>query len=181
MLDYKETLDRKGGSSFSNWSQAGKQLNDTMQVILQSKMHVIACMRSKQEYVLAEETNAKGKTVHVPRKIGLAPIMRDNIEYEFSTVLEVGMDHNATTSKDRTGLFVDKIFQIDESTGEQIACWLSGMSDTTETERFVNMIHSADSKDTLSTIGTKIKESTLPEQEKGLIREVYRKKYSSLA
>ena len=52
----------------------------------------------------------------------------------------------------------------------------SSCNDATKTERFVNMIHSADSKDTLSAIGTKIKENTLSKQEKGLIRKVYRKK-----
>jgi len=181
ILEEKNSIDRRGGNQYTNWTEPTKHLNETLYTILQSNIHVIACMRVKTEYVIQEETNQKGKTVSVPKKVGLSPIMRDGIEYEFTSMFEVGMDHNATTSKDRTGLFVDRVFQIDEGTGERIACWLAGMSDTTETERFVSMIHSADSKDTLSVIGAKIKESTLPEQEKGLIREVYRKKYSSLA
>jgi hypothetical protein len=141
-------------------------------------------MRSKTEYVM--ETNAKGK--EVPKKVGLAPIIRDNIEYEFSTVLEIGMDHNATPSKDRTGLFLDKTFQINERTGELIAQWLSGSqvkeepaNYVTETDHFLRMIHDADSKDALGKIGLKIKESKLPEKQKDVIRSVYKERFKSLA
>ena len=34
------------------------------------------------------------------------------------------MDHKAETSKDRTGIFTDKIFQITEETGEEIKKWI---------------------------------------------------------
>jgi len=184
VLDYKDNLDRKGGNSFLNWNHAGKHLNETMQVILQSKMHIIACMSSKQEYVLQTETNAKGKEVQVPKKIGLAPVMREGIDYEFTTMFEIGMDHFCTLSKDRTGLFVDKTFQITERTGEQIAKWLSGVNsvgDNGETQRFLQMIHAADNRDSLNEIGSKIKNSTLTEQQKESIRSVYRERLGSLA
>ena len=110
--------------------------------------------------------------------------MRDGIEYEFTTVLEIGMDHKATPSKDRTGLFIDRTFQIDERTGELIAGWLSGTPQpdySTETDSFLNLIHNADSKSTLNKIGLKIKESTLPESVKAAIREVYKERFNSLA
>jgi hypothetical protein len=146
-------------------------------------------MRSKQEYILQEETDFKGKTVQVPKKIGLAPVMRDSIEYEFTTVLEIGMDHKATPSKDRTGLFLDKTFQIDERTGQQVAGWLSGTPQpvnqepdySTETDSFLNLIHNAESKESLNRIGQQIKTSTLPEQQKDIIRSVYRERFKSLA
>jgi len=176
----------EGGNSFSNWNHAGKHLNETLQTILQSKIHVIACLRVKTEYVLQEEVNAKGKTVSVPKKVGLSPVMREGIDYEFTTMFEVGMDHNATTSKDRTGLFTDKTFLITERTGEQIALWLSGANPSiddgeTETDAFLQMIHAADNRDTLKEIGSKIKNSTLSEQQKEVIRNVYRERSNSLA
>ena len=185
-LDEKANIDRKGGNSFSNWNEASKHFNEALQAILQSKIHVIACLRVKTEYVVQEETNTKGKSVSVPKKIGLAPVMRDNIEYEFTTVLELGMDHAASPSKDRTGLFVDKTFRIDERTGEQIAGWLRNAPtpepvDNTETENFLQMIYEADNKDTLNRIGLKIKESHLPESAKAIIRGAYREKFNSLA
>ena len=185
VLDYKDSLDRKGGNSFTNWNQAGKQLNDTIQAILQSRLHVIACLRVKQEYVLQTETNARGKEVQVPKKIGLAPVMRDGIDYEFTTMFEIGMDHFCTPSKDRTGLFIDRTFQVTEQTGEQIALWLAGKPVNQEpadsTESFLKMIHDADSRDALNKIGLKIKESRLPEKERDIIRNVYRERSNSLA
>jgi len=90
--------------------------------LLQSNIHLIACLRSKTEYVL--EPNEKGK--QVPKKIGLAPIMRDGVEFEFTTVFNLDSAHQAMADKDRTGLFADKIFRITEDTGKVIAEWLRG-------------------------------------------------------
>lgn len=120
VLEYKDQLDKRGGNSFANWSEANKHYDLLIRAILFSKIHVICCMRSKIDYVL--ETNDKGK--QVPRKVGMAPIMRDGIEYEFSTVFDLDMSHQALASKDRTGLFRDRIFLIEEETGELIKDWL---------------------------------------------------------
>ena len=188
ILDEKSNIDRRGGNQYTNWNVPTAHLNETIQTILQSKIHVIACLRVKQEYVLQEETNAKGKSVQVPKKVGLAPVMRDNIEYEFSTVLEVGMDHRCNASKDRTGQFVDKTFLIDEGTGELIAGWLVGnpvnqepTGYCTETDHFLKMIHDAGSKDALGKIVSKIKASKLSDTDKEIIRKAYRERSNSLA
>ena len=110
--------------------------------------------------------------------------MRDNVEYEFTTMFEVGMDHNATTSKDRTGLFVDKTFPITERTGELIAGWLNGVNlvmPCSDTDTFLRQIADADSKEVLGKIGLKIKESALPEAQRETIRNAYRERLSALA
>lgn len=122
ILDYKTRLDGRGGNSYTNWAEAGKRFRQVLDAILISDMHVICCLRSKTEYVLEE--NEKGK--HVPRKVGMAPIMRDGIEFEFTTVFDLDFVHNAQTSKDRTGIFHEQIFQITEETGEQLVQWLNG-------------------------------------------------------
>ena len=121
VLDYKTKLDKRGGNSFANWSEANTHYDLMLRAILFSKIHVIVCMRSKMEYVLQE--NEKGK--HVPQKVGMAPVMRDGAEYEFSCVLDLSMSHEAQASKDRTTLFGDKIFIITEETGAQIIEWLN--------------------------------------------------------
>lgn len=122
VLEFKDALDRRGGNSFTNWKDADKKFDPVIAEFLQSKIHLICCMRSKMDYIL--EDNGKGK--QAPKKVGLAPIMRENIDYEFSTVFDVAMDHTAVASKDRSGLFPnDRVFQIDENTGKQIMQWLS--------------------------------------------------------
>lgn len=122
ILEYKSKLDsRPGTNSYTNWNEAGKKFDGIISAVLQSKIHLIACMRSKMDYIL--EDNGKGKMA--PKKVGLAPVMRDGIEYEFTTVFDIALDHNAQVSKDRSSLFTDKIFQITEDTGKQIKTWLS--------------------------------------------------------
>ncbi|MEX2347709.1 MAG: AAA family ATPase [Balneolaceae bacterium] len=128
VLEYKNQLDKRGGNSYTNWNEANKNYDLMLRAILFSKIHVIACMRSKMEYVLEE--NDKGK--HVPKKIGMAPIMRDGVEYEFSTVFDLDIAHQAMASKDRTKLFGDKIFQITEETGVQLRDWLNESIDASE-------------------------------------------------
>ncbi len=122
ILAYKDQIDAHGkGNSYTNWKQADAKFDPVIEAVLQSKIHLIFCMRSKMDYAQTEE-NGK-KTV---KKLGLAPIMRDGLEYEFTTVFDIGLDHSALASKDRSGLFpTDKPFIITEESGREIANWLS--------------------------------------------------------
>ena len=120
ILAYKDSLDKRGGNSYTNWNDAGKKFKEALDAVLQAPLHVICCMRSKMDY--AQEKDERGKTTI--RKVGLAPIMRDGIEFEFTTVFDIDMAHHAKTSKDRTGLFRDNIFQITEKTGQELLAWM---------------------------------------------------------
>ena len=122
ILADKAHLDlQKKGHPSANWAQPTKDFNATIQKFLHSRIHLISCMRSKTDYVL--ETNEQGK--QVPRKVGLAPMMRDGIDYEFTVLFDVMSNHHATVSKDRTGLFVhEDHFLITEETGRTLASWL---------------------------------------------------------
>jgi hypothetical protein len=123
ILDRKAKMDsRPGSNSYTNWNTMTPEHEKFKSAILQSDIHVIVTLRSKQEYIL--ETNDKGK--QAPKKVGLAPIQRDALEYEFTVVFDIAMNHEAEVSKDRTGLFVDKVFQVSEQTGETVAKWLAG-------------------------------------------------------
>jgi hypothetical protein len=98
--------------------------------IVHADVHIIATMRSKQDYVL--ETNDKGK--QAPKKVGLAPVQREGMEYEFTVCFDVAMNHEAEASKDRTGLFGGKLFQVTEATGQTLKTWLmEGKSDILST------------------------------------------------
>ena len=124
ILDYKSKLDMRGGNSYTNWANAGAKFDSVLQAILVSKLHIICCMRSKMDYAI--DTDERGKKSI--RKVGLAPIMRDGIEFEFSLVLDLDMNHKAVASKDRTRLFDGKIEEITESTGEILNNWRLGKS-----------------------------------------------------
>jgi hypothetical protein len=60
----------------------------------------------------------------IPEKIGLKPVQKEGIDYEFTLAFELSMDHKARASKDRTGMFVDKEpFRINKAVGRHIAQW----------------------------------------------------------
>jgi hypothetical protein len=113
------------GNSFTNWAKVTPRHNSFVQRILQSPCHVIATIRSKQDYVLSEKN---GKMV--PEKVGLKGVTREGLDYEFTLVFDVDIKHNVSASKDRTGMFMDKpSFVISDKTGERIMRWcLSGKS-----------------------------------------------------
>lgn len=121
ILDVKNKMDARGGNSYTNWGKLTPEQEKLVSTILGLKIHLIANLRSKQDYVL--ELNEKGKST--PRKVGMAPIQREGMEYEFTTVFDIGMDHSATASKDRTGLFSGQYFQIEKKTGKQLMDWLA--------------------------------------------------------
>ena len=87
-------------------------------------MHIAATLRTKTEYVI--EDNASGKKA--PRKVGMAPVFREGFEYEMSVFFELALDHSASATKDRTGLFDGRYFIITPEIGAQIHQWLAGAS-----------------------------------------------------
>ena len=119
LLQEKEKLDLRGGNSFLNWSKMTPKQESFVSSILHSPIHTICTIRSKSDYIV--ETNDRGKAA--PKKVGLAPIQRDGIEYEFSVVFDVALDHSACASKDRTGMFSDRIFKIDDSISKELTDW----------------------------------------------------------
>lgn len=113
------------GNSFTNWNKITPRHNAFVQKILQSNCHVIATLRTKQDYVLSEKN---GKMV--PEKVGLKSVQRDGTDYEFTVVFDLDIKHLAKASKDRTGLFMDQPEDIiTPQHGKQILNWCnSGIS-----------------------------------------------------
>ena len=117
------------GNSFANWAKVTPRHDAFIQAILQAKCHVICTMRSKESYVIEE--NSKGK--QEPRKVGAEAIQRQGVNYEFSVVLTMDVTHQATSTKDRTGLFpVNHWFVPSIETGAQLREWLERGVDAPE-------------------------------------------------
>lgn len=116
LLDFHSKL---AGNSFTNWAKVTPRQKSFMNKILQLDAHVIATMRTKQDYVLNQKD---GK--FIPEKVGLKSVQRDGVDYEFTLVFDVDIKHFALSSKDRTGLFMGKPeFVISEVTGKEILDW----------------------------------------------------------
>lgn len=121
LLDMKDKITQSGkGNDWTSWRYVTPLHNQMVEAILQSKCHIIATARSKMKYT-AEEENGKVKRI---RKIGLDPVLREGMEYEFTVVLDISSEHVATSSKDRTGLFDGQFFTPGRETGQKILSWL---------------------------------------------------------
>jgi hypothetical protein len=88
---------KSGSDSYRAWSKGTPLQQRMVDAILRHPSHVIYTMRSKMEYALVDGDKGK-KTV---QKIGLAPVQRDGIEYEFTVMMDVDMRHVAHVTKSR--------------------------------------------------------------------------------
>jgi DNA polymerase III delta prime subunit len=121
ILQRKEETDARGGNHFSNWAPFTKEHNEFRAALLNCPIHLIVTMRSKQAYQMSEGDGKKA----APKKMGMAPIQREGMEYEFTVTFDLQMDHKAAASKDRTGMFADQLTDLlKPEPGRSLAEWL---------------------------------------------------------
>lgn len=92
-----ELKDRQGGNSFVAWKNVSPMHARMIDAILHSPSHVIATMRSKTEYII--ETDDRGRAA--PRKVGMAPVQRAGVEYEFDLYCSLDAEHIMKVTKSR--------------------------------------------------------------------------------
>ena len=114
-------VDKAGGQFQSGWKVGTPQQNLLIDNLINSPMHIITTLRVKTEYVV--EKNERGK--NEPRKIGLAPIQRDQLEYEFTVFMTMSQDHIAHVTKDNTKLFDQQFVKPSNAMGENLMAWLN--------------------------------------------------------
>ncbi len=114
-----EIVDKLGGR-YQDWSKVTPRHARFIQAILQSTSHVLTTVRKKQDYAMTQDANGRLKV----EKKGLKEITREGFEYELTLSFDLSQNHLAATSKDRTGLFMDKPeFQITAETGKTLKAW----------------------------------------------------------
>lgn len=107
------------GNSFTNWGKLTPRYNAFIQAMLNSTSHIIATVRSKQEYVLSEKNGRQ-----VPEKVGMKGVQRDGIDYEFTLVFEIDCKQQASATKDRTSLFINKPpVKLSQKEGKILSDW----------------------------------------------------------
>ncbi len=114
-----EQVEKLGGR-YQDWGKVTPRHQKFIQAILQSPNHVITTVRKKQDYAMTQDTNGRLKV----EKKGLKEITREGFEYELTLSFDIAQNHLATTSKDRTSLFMDKPdFKITNETGKTLSEW----------------------------------------------------------
>ncbi|MBP1083482.1 AAA family ATPase [Bacillus capparidis] len=115
-----ETHGQMQGNSFQNWGKMAPETTKLVKTLTQNDVHILATLRTKQEYVV--EPNNEGKMA--PRKVGTKPVQKDEMEYEFMLNFQIDIDHVAETSKDNTQLFEGHPQKINADVGRNLYKWL---------------------------------------------------------
>lgn len=104
------------GNTWAAWNETTPRHRSFVDAILQSPMHIVATMRSKTETVQGDDKKVK--------KLGMKPIQREGMEYEYTVVLDLEHEkHFAVATKDRTRLFTEPHI-ISPDTGKRLIAWL---------------------------------------------------------
>lgn len=88
----------RSGNSFAAWREATPVHNSLVDGMLDADCHVIVTMRAKTEYV-QEKDERTGKTS--VRKVGMQPVQRDGLEYEFDITADLDWSNQLVVSKTR--------------------------------------------------------------------------------
>lgn len=126
LLDIHGDEEKKTRNSFTAWKTVTPKHQALIDAIVQSKIHVIATMRAKTDYAMDTE-NGKTKV----KSVGLAPVQRDGMEYEFDVVATLDIENNFIVQKSRCPMLSGKVFH---KAGVQVAeilnVWLQGVKQT---------------------------------------------------
>lgn len=119
-----EAARRARDNRFAGWKSGTPAQDAMVDAILNAPCHVIATMRSKMEYV--QERNGEGKTVI--RRVGMAPIQREGIEYEFTVTADLDTDHRLAVAKTRCRLLASRVYEPGAAgeMGRVLKGWLDG-------------------------------------------------------
>ena len=92
------TARNKSGNSWAAWREVSPKHNRMVDAMLSAPIHILVSMRVKTEWVLDKDLKT-GKIV--PRKVGLQPIMRDGVEYEFDVCGDMDQENTLQITKTR--------------------------------------------------------------------------------
>jgi len=111
------------GSTFTAWRDVTPMHNRLVDAMLSCRAHLIVTLRSKMEYVL--EPDDRGKMA--PRKVGLAPVQREGLDYEFTIVGDLNLAHDLIVSKSRADVVPvgDVISKPGAQLARKLADWLA--------------------------------------------------------
>ena len=93
----QESARSKSNNSFAAWRNVTPLHNRLLDTILGVPIHVFCTMRVKTEYVIEKDEKGRQQI----RKVGLSPVMRDGVEYEFDVVADMEQGNTLTVSKTR--------------------------------------------------------------------------------
>lgn len=168
-LEQVDNASKRGGNSYTAWRDVTPQHNALVDAIIGCKAHVLVTMRAKTEYVLEEDSRGK----KVPKKVGMAAIQREGLEYEFDVVGDMRIEGNEfVVSKTRCPAMTGQVFQQPgKDVADILKAWLTDgaelppapekkpveLAEETVVDEFAKRIAAAESIKELTPIATEIK------------------------
>lgn len=149
---------RAGGNSFGGWKEARPIERQMIDALLAYPGHVIVTMRTKTEYVVEEDIRGK----KVPRKIGLKPVQRDGIEYEFDIVGDLDIENTLVVTKTRCKeLSGEVLSKPDELLAKRILAWLDDGAQLPTVPDYVTRAAAAETADELRALYKEVQQRNL--------------------
>lgn len=127
IVNEKAQSSRSKNTFTEGWGgkEGGTALQNAMiDRIFASPCHIICTFRQKMEYVQEKDDN--GKTI--VKKLGVKPVQRDDLEYEFDLTLKLNDNHTADVIKNTLSFINEeelKINPITEAFGKDLGDYLS--------------------------------------------------------
>ncbi len=94
------------GQDFRNWAKVTPLHNAFVDAMLGTGLHVIATMRAKEDYATEAGEGGKLKV----RPVGMGPIQRKGVQYEFDIVGSMDIDNVLSIEKTRCSLLIHASF-----------------------------------------------------------------------
>ena len=113
---------RNRGNKFAGWAKGTPLWRSLLDALIFAPCHVIVTMRSKMDYVQTTDANGRAKV----EKMGMAPVARNDVEYEFTIVAELDQSHRLTITKSRCSALADQVAAPHQSNklAEVLVDWL---------------------------------------------------------
>lgn len=120
------------GNTYAGWKEGTPIWRALLDSLVFAPCHIIVTMRSKMDYVQNKDSN--GKTTI--EKVGMAPVARNDVEYEFTVVGDMDQTHRMTITKSRCDELADQSAQAHQTQKLALVLrdWL-GSADTTAPAR----------------------------------------------
>lgn len=128
IVDQVAAQQRGPDNKFAAWNTGTKAQDQMVSALLTSPCHVIATMRSKMAYVQEKVTDDKGREKTQIRRLGMEPVQRDDLEYEFTVTADLDKEHNLRIEKTRCSVLADAVFEAGQASqmGRTLKEWLDG-------------------------------------------------------
>ena len=112
-----DMVDAKGGQ-FNAWKDVTPHHKALVHALLTLPGHLIVTMRSKMAYEVSKNAHGKAEVV----KLGLKPVQREGLEYEFDLVADMDQAHRLVVSKSRFADVADRaLLMPGEDFGRELA------------------------------------------------------------